>query len=206
MKLYFSPGACSLAPHIALLEAGLAVDLVQVDTKTHTLKQDGSDYYQINPKGYVPAIRLDSGEVLTENAALLQYIGDQAPASAIIPKPGTLDRFRANEWLTFVSSEIHKGFSPLFNPELKEDAKAVLIAKLQKRFDLLEKHFADHKFLLGEQFTVADGYLYTIISWAPGVKIDLGKWPNLNAYRQRVADRPKVKQALRAEQGERAAA
>lgn len=206
MKLYFSPGACSLAPHIALVEAGLPVELVQVDTKTHTLKKDGSDYYQINPKGYVPAIQLDSGEVLTENAALLQYIGDQAPASAVIPKAGTLDRFRANEWLTFVSSEIHKGFSPLFNPDLKDEAKAVLIARLQKRFDLLEKHFADHKYLLGEQFTVADGYLYTVISWAPGVKIDLGKWPNLNAFRQRVADRPKVRQALKAEQGERAAA
>lgn len=205
MKLYFSPGACSLASHIVLREAGLPFDLVRVDTGVHKLK-DGTDYYAINPKGYVPAIGLDDGQLLTEGAALLQYIGDLKPEAGLIPKPGTLERFRANEWLTFVSSEIHKGFSPLFNPELKDDAKAVLVAKLQKRFDLLEKHLAEHKYLMGEQFTVADGYLYTVISWAPGVKIDLGKWPHLNAYRQRVADRPKVRQALKAEQGERAAA
>jgi len=198
MKLYFSPGACSQASTIAFHEAGLPVELVRVDTKTHTLK-DGSDYYQINPKGYVPAIQLDSGEVFTEGAALLQFIGDQKPETAIIPKAGTLDRFRANEWLTFISSEIHKGFSPLFNPDLKDDAKTVLQNKLQKRFDILDKHFAGHKFLMGEQFTVADAYLYTVISWAPGLKIDLDKWPNLAKYRLRVAERPKVKAALQAE-------
>ena len=198
MKLFFSPGACSLASNIAFHEAGLPVELVRVDTKTHTLK-DGSDYYQINPKGYVPAIQLDDGQVFTEGAALLQFIGDQKPETAIIPRAGTLDRLRANEWLTFVSSEIHKGFSPLFNPDLKDDAKTVLLNKLQKRFDLLDKHFADHKFLMGEQFTVADAYLYTVISWAPGLKIDLDKWPNLAKYRLRVAERPKVKAALQAE-------
>jgi glutathione S-transferase len=198
MKLYFSPGACSLASGIALREAGLPFELVRVDTAVHKLK-DGSDYYKINPKGYVPAIQLDDGQVLTEGAALLQYIGDLAPASGIIPKPGSFERFRANEWLTFVSSEIHKGFSPLFNKELKDDAKAVLSAKLQKRFDELDKHFAGHKYLMGEQFTVADAYLYTVISWSPHVGIELSKWKHLSDYRQRVADRPKVKEALQAE-------
>jgi glutathione S-transferase len=198
MKLYYSPGACSQASTIAFHEAGVPVELVRVDTKTHTLK-DGSDYYKINPKGYVPALQLDTGEVFTEGAALLQFIGDQKPESAVIPKTGTLDRFRANEWLTFVSSEIHKGFSPLFNPDLKDDVKAIFKDKLGKRFDGLEKHFANHKFLMGEQFTVADAYLYTVISWTPHVGIDLSKWTNLSEYRQRVADRPKVKAALQAE-------
>lgn len=198
MKLYFSPGACSLASTIAFHEAGVPVELVRVDTKTHTLK-DGSDFYKINAKGYVPALQLDNGEVFTEGAALLQYIGDQKPESAVIPKAGTLDRFRANEWLTFISSEIHKTYSPLFNPALDDAAKATFKDKLAKRFDALDKHFADHKFLMGEQFIVADGYLYTVISWSNGVGIDLSKWPNLAAYRQRVADRPKVKAALQAE-------
>jgi glutathione S-transferase len=198
MKLYFSPGACSLASNIAFHEAGLPVELVRVDTGAHKLK-DGSDYYKINPKGYVPAIQLDDGQVFTEGAALLQYIGDLAPAANIIPKPGTLERFRANEWLTFVSSEIHKGFSPLFNPGLKDDAKAVLKAKLEKRFDGLDQHLATRKYLMGEQFTVADAYLYTVISWSNGVGIDLSKWKHLADYRQRVAERPQVKQALQAE-------
>lgn len=196
MKLYFAPGACSLASTIAFHEAGVPVELVAV--KDHKLK-DGSDYYQINPKGYVPALQLDSGEVFTEGAALLQFIGDQKPESAVIPRAGTLDRFRANEWLTFISSEIHKTYSPLFNPNLKDDAKAIFKDKLAARFDALDKHFATHKYLMGEQFSVADGYLYTVISWSNHVGIDLSKWPNLSAFRQRVADRPKVKAALQAE-------
>jgi glutathione S-transferase len=202
MKLYFSPGACSLASHIALRETGLPFELVRVDTGVHKLK-DGTDYYGINPKGYVPAIQLDGGEVLTEGAALLQYIGDLAPAKGLIPKAGTLERFRANEWLTFVSSEIHKGYSPLFNKDLSDDAKAVLRAKLEKRFDTLETHFAKNKYLMGDKFTVADAYLYTVISWSPHTGIDLGKWKNLSDYRQRVADRPSVREAL---QNEKAAA
>ena len=202
MKLYFSPGACSLASHIALREAGLPFELVRVDTGVHKLK-DGTDYYGINPKGYVPAIQLDDGQLLTEGAALLQYIGDQAPASGIIPKAGTMERFRANEWLTFVSSEIHKGFSPLFNKDLKDDAKAVLRAKLEKRFDALESHFAKNTYLMGDTFSVADAYLYTVISWSGAVGIDLSKWKHLSEYRQRVADRPAVREAL---QNEKAAA
>ena len=198
MKLYFSPGACSLASSIAVQEAGVPVELVRVDTKTHTLK-DGSDYYKINPRGYVPALQLDSGEVFTEGAALLQYIGDQAPASGVIPKQGSVDRLRANSWLTFISSEIHKGYSPLFNPALSDETKAVFKDKLGKRFDELDKHFIGRAYLMGDQFTVADGYLYTVISWSNGVGIDLSKWPNLAAFRQRVADRPKVKAALQAE-------
>jgi len=200
MKLYFSPGACSLASHIALREAGLPVELVRVaDRKL----KDGSDYLRINPKGYVPAIQLDDGQVLTEGAALLQYIGDQAPASGLIPKPGTLERFRANEWLTYISSEIHKGFSPLFNKDIKDDAKAVLKAKLESRFGVLEQHLAKNQYLMGDQFTVADAYLYTVISWSGGVGIDLSPWPHLAAYRQSIAERPQVREAL---QSERAAA
>ncbi|HEY1773624.1 MAG TPA: glutathione transferase GstA [Gammaproteobacteria bacterium] len=198
MKLYFSPGACSLASSIAFHEAGVPVELVRVDTSVHKLK-DGSDYYKISPRGYVPALQLDDGEVFTEGAALLQYIGDLAPASAVIPKQGTVDRLRANSWLTFISSEIHKTYSPLFNKDLKDDAKAIFKDKLAKRFDELEKRFTTHKYLMGEQFTVADAYLYTVISWSPHVGIDLSKWKHLADYRQRVADRPKVKEALQAE-------
>lgn len=202
MKLYFSPGACSLASHIALREAGLPFELVRVDTGVHKLK-DGTDYYGINPKGYVPAIGLDDGQLLTEGAALLQYIGDQAPTSGIIPKAGTLERFRANEWLTFVSSEIHKGFSPLFNKDLKDDAKAVLRTKLEKRLAGVDQHLATHKYLLGDKFSVADAYLYTVVSWSSGVGIDLSKFKHLAEYRQRIADRPSVREAL---QNEKAAA
>ena len=196
MKLYFSPGACSLAPHIALREAGLPVELVRV--QDHKLK-DGTDYYSINPKGYVPAIGLDDGQLLTEGAALLQYIADLKPEAGLLPKPGTLERFRANEWLTFISSEIHKTFSPLFNAALSDEAKAVFRAKLGARFGLLDKHLTQHEYLMGKQFTLADAYLYTVVSWAGGVGIDLSQWPHLAAYRQRVAERPQVKQALQAE-------
>ncbi|HEV7163902.1 MAG: glutathione transferase GstA [Gammaproteobacteria bacterium] len=202
MKLYFSPGACSLASHIVLREAGLPFELVRVDTGMHKLK-DGTDYYSINPKGYVPAIQLDDGQLLTEGAALLQYLGDLAPASGLVPKAGTMERFRENEWLTFVSSEIHKGYSPLFNKDLKDDAKAVLRAKLEKRLGELDKHFASHKYLMGDTFTAADAYLYTVISWSPHTGIDNAKWKHLSEYRQRVADRPKVREAL---QNEKAAA
>jgi glutathione S-transferase len=202
MKLYFSPGACSLASHIVLREAGLPFELVRVDTGVHKLK-DGTDYYGINPKGYVPAIQLDDGQVLTEGAALLQYLGDRAPVAGLIPKAGTFERFRANEWLTFVSSEIHKGYSPLFNKDLKDDAKAVLRAKLEKRLAALDEHFAKNSYLMGDKFTVADAYLYTVVSWSGGVGIDLGKLPHLAEYRQRIADRPSVREAL---QDEKAAA
>jgi len=198
MKLYFSPGACSFASHIVLREAGLPFELVRVDTGVHKLK-DGTDYYGINPKGYVPAIGLDDGQLLTEGAALLQYLGDLAPAAKLIPKYGTLERFRANEWLTFVSSEIHKAYSPLFNPNLKDDAKAVLRAKLEKRLGEVDAHLATYSYLMGDTFTVADAYLYTVVNWSQGVGIDLAKLPHLAAYRQRIADRPKVREALQAE-------
>lgn len=198
MKLYFSPGACSLAPHIVLREAGLPFELVRVDTGVHQLK-DGSDYYKVNPKGYVPAIRLDDGQLMTEGAALLQYLGDLKPEKGLMPKPGSFERFRANEWLTFISSEIHKGFSPLFNKDLRDDAKGVLKAKLEKRLAALDAHFAKNQYLMGDKFSVADAYLYTVVSWSGGVGIDLGKYPQLSAHRQRVADRPSVREALQAE-------
>ena len=202
MKLYFSLGACSLASHIVLREAGVPFELVRVDTSVHKLK-DGTDYYGINPKGYVPAVQLEGGQLLTEGAALLQYLGDLKPEKKLIPKYGSLERFRANEWLTYVSSEIHKGFSPLFNKQLNDEAKAVLRAKLEKRLGELDKHLADNEFLMGKQFTVADAYLYTVVSWSGGVGIDLAKFPHLAAYRQRIADRPSVREAL---QNEKAAA
>ena len=202
MKLYFSPGACSLASHIVLREAGVPFDLVRVDTSVHKLK-DGTDYYQINPKGYVPAVGLDDGQLLTEGAALLQYLGDLKPEKGLIPKLGSFERFRANEWLTFVSTEIHKGYSPLFNKDLKDDAKAVLRAKLEKRLGEVDAHLAKNEYLMGKQFTVADAYLYTVVSWSGGVGIDLSKYPHLAAYRQRIADRPSVREAL---QNEKAAA
>lgn len=198
MKLYFSPGACSLASHIVLREAGLPFELVRVDTSVHKLK-DGKDYYAINPKGYVPAVQLDNGELMTEGAALLQYLGDLNPAAKLIPQYGSFERFRANEWLTFVSSEIHKGYSPLFNKDLKDDAKAVLKAKLEKRLAAVDAHLAKNEYLMGKQFTVADAYLYTVVSWSGGVGIDLGRFPHLAAYRQRVADRPAVREALQNE-------
>ncbi len=198
MKLYYSPGACSLSPHIALREAGLPVELVKVDIRQKTLA-DGSDYRRINPKGYVPAVELPNGEVLTEGPAIVQFVADQNPDSRLAPKAGTLERYRLQEWLTFVGTEIHKSFSPLFDPTSSADAKASSVAKLNLRFDWLATQLVNKSYLLGDQFTVADGYLFTTLSWTKHVGIDLAKWPSLVAYRDRVGARPKVQEALKAE-------
>ncbi len=198
MQLYYSPGACSLSPHIALREAGLPFELKKVDIRTKKL-EGGGDFTQINAKGYVPALRLDGGEVLTEGAVIVQYIADQRPASGLAPKPGTLERYRLEEWLAFVGSEIHKSFGPLFNPSISSDWRAGLTATLAKRFDWLDPQLRHRSYLLGESFTVADGYLFTVLGWARHVGIDLGKWPALAAYLQRIGGRPKVIEALRAE-------
>jgi len=207
MKLYYSPGACSLAPHIALSESGLPYTTKRVDLKTHTLV-DGTDYYTINPKGYVPLLELDDGARLTEIAAIVQYIADRKPGT-LAPAYGTMERYRLMEWLNFIATELHKQFSPLWYPTTPEATKDAQIAKLKTRFELISKTLAAQPYLMGNDFTVADAYLFTILNWAPMLKVDLAPWPALVAYQARVAARPAVHTALVAEglvKGERASA
>jgi glutathione S-transferase len=198
MKLYFSPGACSLSPHIALREAGLSFDLERVDLKTKKTAS-GADYRAINPKGYVPTLELAPGRVLTEGPAIVQYIADQKPEARLAPRSGSFERSQLQEWLNFISTELHKGFSPLFNPRLPDDWRQVVLENLGRRFEHLATQLSDRPFVLGENFTVADGYAYVILRWAPGVKIDLDRWPDLVSYRDRIASRPAVRAALQAE-------
>ena len=198
MKLYFSPGACSLSPHIVLREAGLAFDAVQADLKKHQLK-DGSDYYGVNPLGYVPMLELDDGTRLREGPAIVQYIADQVPTKNLAPANGTLPRYRLQEWLTFIGTEMHKGFSPLFNPSMPEEAKKISRDKLAMRFQWLDGQLADKPYLTGEHFSVADAYLFTITRWTKPMNIDLAPYPNLLAFQERVAARPAVQEALKAE-------
>jgi glutathione S-transferase len=197
MKLYYSPGACSRAPHIVLRELGLPFEAVKVDLGTHKLAETGEDYYRINPKGYVPAIELDDGSLLTEDAAILQYLGDRKPG--LLAAPGSLERYRTIEWLTFISSELHKGFSPLFNKAMPDAAKQIFVDKLKIRFTFLDRHLAGKEFLMGKQFTVADAYAYTILNWAPSVKIDLSPYKNLADYVRRVSARPGVRETVHME-------
>ncbi len=196
MKLYYSPSACSMAPHIVLRELGLPFEAVQVDLKTHRLA-DGTDYYQINPKGYVPALQLEDGLLLTEDAAILQYLGDRKPG--LLAAPGSMERYRTIEWLTFISSELHKGFSPLFNGDMPEAAKKIFLDKLKNRFALLDKHLASHEFLMGKQFTVADAYAFTILNWKNFLNVDLSPWKNVEAYMNRMTARPKIRETIHAE-------
>lgn len=198
MKLYYSPGACSLSPHIALREAGLAFEPVLASTKSHKL-QDGTDYYDINPLGYVPMLELDDGTRLREGPAIVQYIADQAPTKNLAPANGTLPRYRLQEWLTFIGTEVHKQFSPLFNPAMPEEVKKMQREKLASRFQWLDGELKNKQYLMGDNFSVADGYLFTVTNWAPRVDIDLAGYPNLTAYRARVAARPAVQEAMKAE-------
>ncbi|KTT23421.1 glutathione transferase GstA [Pseudacidovorax intermedius] len=198
MKLYYSPGACSLSPHIALREAGLAFEPVLASTKSHKL-QDGTDYYGINPLGYVPMLELDDGTRLREGPAIVQYIADQVPAKNLAPANGTLQRYRLQEWLTFIGTEIHKGFSPLFNPAVPEDTKKVFADKLKTRFQWLDGQLDGKQYLMGEHFSVADGYLFTTLNWAKPMNIDLGPYPHLTAWHARVGARPAVQEAMKAE-------
>ena len=198
MKLYYSPGACSLSPHIAFREAGVPVTLVKASTKTHEL-DDGTDYYTINPKGYVPLLELDNGERLSEGPAIVQYLADQNPASGLAPAAGTMARYRLQEWLNFITSEIHKQFGPMFVQNTPAEYKEILKDKLGKRFDWLSEQLEGKDYLMGKQFTVADAYLFTVLRWSGFVGIDLVKWPVLAAYVARVAARPKVQEALAAE-------
>lgn len=196
MKLYHTPGACSLAPHIVLYESGASFEAVAVDLGAKTLP-DGSDYLAVNPKGAVPALGLDGGEVLTENATILQYLADQGGSDELLPKSG-LPRYRVLEWTTFVSTELHKGFGPLWNPSAPADVKSAARDALGKKFDFIQERLGEG-FLTGEAFTIADAYLFTVLRWTAIHDIDLGRWSGLSDYQQRVAARPKVREALSAE-------
>ena len=198
MKLYYTPGACSLSPHIALREAGLQFETEEVDLGNKKTKS-GTDYRAVNPKGSVPALQLDNGQVLTEAATIVQYIADKKPEAKLAPAAGTIDRYRLQEWLNYIATEIHKGISPLFNPKIPDGWKQVMIDALAARFDFLVKSLERKPYLMGDTFTVADGYLFTILGWTQYMNIDLGKWPTLKAYVDRIAARPAVRAALKAE-------
>lgn len=198
MKLYYTPGACSLAPHIVAREAGLPVNLVKVDL-SKSVTESGESYRAINPKGYVPAITLQDGALLTEAAAIIQYLADQKPAANLAPANGTTERYRLIEWLTFISSEIHKGFGPLWNPATPDDVKAAAKDRLATRFAYLDLTLAKQPFLMGETFTIADAYLFTVVNWTNFHAIDISSFKNLSAFMARVAERPKVQEALIAE-------
>jgi glutathione S-transferase len=198
MKLYYSPGACSLSPHIVLREAELPFDLVRALTKTHKL-DDGTDYYTINPKGYVPLLELDDGQRLTEGPVIVQYIADKVPAKKLAPPAGTMERYRLQEWLNFITTEIHKTYSPLFNPDMPEPAKQIFRLKLDSRYKWVEGQLQGRQFLMGDTFTVADAYLFTVSRWAKVVGVDITGLPNLTAYLARIDARPAVQAALKAE-------
>ncbi len=198
MKLYYVPGACSLSPHIALIEAGLPFTLEKIDFATKKTTA-GADYLTINPKGAVPALQLDDGRVLTEGPAIVQYLADLKPDSGLAPRAGTFERYQLMEILNYITSELHKGFSPLFNPKISADWKASALLNLDKKFAWLSSFLGNKTYLMGNTFTVADTYLFTVLSWSSHVGIDLAPWPVLTAYQARVAQRPKVQQALREE-------
>ena len=198
MKLYYSPGACSLSPHIALLEAGLPFTLVMASTKTKKLA-DGSDYLAINPKGQVPTLELDDGQRLTEGPAIVQYIADKAPEKKLAPPYGTMERYRVQEWLNFITSELHKGFGVLFNPAMPEEAKAVMRTKLGDRLKWVDSQLEGRQYLMGDSFSVPDAYLFVVTNWAQHVGIDVSGFKNLSAFQTRMAGRPAVQEALKAE-------
>lgn len=198
MKLYFAPGACSLSPHIVLREAGATFDIEQVDLATKKTKS-GGDFTAVNAKGYVPALVLDNGQVLTEGPAIVQYIADSKPASKLAPAAGTAERVRLQEWLNYIGTELHKSFSPLFNPTASEDWKNAAKEVLSKRFDYVAKQLEKKPYLLGDNFSVADAYLFVVQNWGGFVGFDIGKWPSIKAFAERVSARPAVQAALKAE-------
>lgn len=198
MKLYYLPGACSLASAISLREAGVKFELVKVDRKTKKAA-DGLDFNEVNPKGYVPALTLDNGETLTENTAVLQYIADRNPAARLAPPAGTMERYRLIEWLGFLNSEIHKNFSPLFRAEAHEAVKEYARNNLTARLDYTQRALGSKSYLMGEQFTVADAYLYVLLGWGAHVNFDIGRWPQLKRLHERVGARPHTLEALKSE-------
>ena len=199
MKLYYAPSACSFAPHIALHEAGLPFEAVKVDLRKHKLA-DGSDFYAINPKGYVPVLELEDGQRLTEVAVILQYIADRKPGT-LSPAFGSMERYRLMEWLNFISSEVHKQFGPLWYADTHDTTKEKQRATLAKRFDHIATTLGKQPYLMGESFTVADAYLHTLLNWTGFLKVDLSPWPALQQYQARIAARPSVQEAHRVEHG-----
>ena len=198
MKLYYSPGACSLSPHIVAREAGVDLQLEKVDTRTHSVKAE-NDYYAINPKGYVPALDLGAGDVLTEGPAIVQYLADQKPASHLVPAAGSLERYHQQEMLSYITSEIHKSYSLLFSQATPDATKDDRRAYLRKRYKLLDDRLAGRDYLFGDAFTAADAYLFTVTRWAHAVKLDLSDFANLKAFMARVHARPAVQQAMKEE-------
>lgn len=198
MKLYYASGACSLSPHIVLCELGVAHELEKVDLKSHTTA-GGTDFYTINPKGYVPVLQLDNGERLTEGPAIVQYLADLKPAAGLLPPAGSLARARAQEWLNFIATELHKSFAPLFNPTSADELKANAHATIARRLGIFDKVLTGQDYLTGTQFSVADAYLFTIVNWSGFMAIDLTPWPAVSAFQKRVGARPAVQQALKAE-------
>ena len=195
MILYYSPGACSLSPHIALLEAGLPYDLVKVDLRAKKV-ENGDDYLKVNPKGQVPALVMDNGELLTEGPVIVQVIADKAAGKNLAPSRDSTERYKLQEWLNYITGELHKNFGPMFSPVLADEAKAFFKDRVMGKFKYLEGVLADRDYLMGKQFTVADGYLFTMLTWADRMKFDLSAMPNLLAYKARIAARPKVQEAL----------
>ena len=198
MKLYYSPGACSLSPHIVLCEAGIKFELVKAALSTHTLA-DGSDYYQVTAKGQVPLLELDDGARLSEGPVILQYIADHAPGTGLAPAAGTMERYRVLEWLNFITSELHKGFSPLFNGKMPQDAKEIFAARLKDKYAFVDAKLEGKDYLMGTQFSIADAYLFTVTNWAAGVGVDLTGFKNLAAFDARMKARPAVQDAMKAE-------
>ena len=198
MKLYYSPGACSMAPHIVAREAGYQLDLEKVDIPNKKTA-GGEDFWQINPKGYVPALTLDNGQVLTEVGVIIQYLADQKPESGLAPKAGTMERYHLMEAVNFAATEIHKQIGALFNPKMTPEMKEVQLGVIERRFNALEKALEGKQYVMGEKFSVADAYLFTVLNWTGMHKIDLGKWPNIKGFMARVAARPKVQETLKAE-------
>jgi glutathione S-transferase len=195
MKLYYAPGACSLSPHIALLEAGLPYDLVKVDLRAKKL-ENGEDYLQVNPKGQVPALGLDNGELVTEGPVIIQMIADHAKDKRLAPARDTAERYRLQEWLNFITTELHKNFSPLFQPAIPDEVKNFFRERLMGKFKYIDGQLAGRDYLMGKDFTVADGYLFVMLAWADRLGLDVSGLSNLMAYKARIAARPKVKEAL----------
>ena len=198
MKLYYSPGACSLSPHIALHETGASFDLAKVDVKSKRT-DDNRDFRDVNPYGYVPALELDTGEVLLEGPASVQYIADLNPDAGIAPPPGSLERVRVQGALALINSEIHKSIGALFNPSLDEDGKAAAIARIEARLDVLDRQFGDARYIANDAYSVADGYLFVVLRWLKFFRIPLDKWPALARHHALIAQRPAVQAALAAE-------
>jgi glutathione S-transferase len=198
MKLYYSPGACSLSPHIVARETGQKIELIKVDLGTKKTEK-GEDFRRVNPHGYVPALQLDSGEVLTEGPAIVQYIADKAPGSGVMPAHGSIERYKELQWLGHINSEIHKGMGSLFNEQMAKQAGDLIKSKLADRLAALDKHLAGKDYIMGKQFTAADAYAFTVLGWGKYVGVDVEQYPNIKAFMARVGSRPKVQEALKAE-------